>query len=350
MGKKSSKAPDYTAVANASRESAQIMAQLGREQLAFAKQQYAEAMPLAREVAAQQMAAQQQQMQQAQDYYDYQINTFRPLEQGLVRQAQEFNSDSYREQQARDAAAAAGRAFGVTQQANQRAMASMGVNPNSGRFSAIQQQSALGLAAQRAGAMTGARQQAQQMGWARGLDAAGLGRGLAGSSLGAYQGATSAGSAGLQSTMAPGAQMMQGMAQGASTIGQGLNTQMSGLTSVLSGQVSQRNAAMNAQGEMFGAVLGAAGTLGAAALGPAAPVAALSDPRLKENIELVGVDPDTQLNLYKFAYRSSPERKFIGVMANEVQQRFPEAVTTTPDGYLAVHYDKLGLRMTEVTN
>lgn len=341
MGKKSSPAPDYTSVANASRESAQIMAGLGREQLAFAKQQYAEAMPLAREVAAQQMAAQQQQMQQAQDYYDYQINTFRPLEQGLVQQAQEFNSDSYREQQARDAAAAAGRAFGVTQQSNQRAMASMGVNPNSGRFSAIQQQSALGLAAQRAGAMTGARQQAQQMGWARGLDAAGLGRGLAGSSLGAYQGATGAGSAGLQSTMAPGSQMMQGMAQGASTIGQGLNTQMNGLTSVLSGQVSQRNASMNAQGEMWGSVLGAGGTLGAAAL---------SDPRLKENIELVGVDPDTQLNLYKFAYRSSPERKFIGVMANEVQQRFPEAVTTTPDGYLAVHYDKLGLRMTEVTN
>ncbi len=266
MGKKSSPAPDYTAVANASRESAQIMAELGREQLAVAKQQYAETMPLAREVAAQQMAAQQQQMQQAQDYYDYQINTFRPLEQGLVKQAQEFNSDSYREQQAREAAAASGRAFGLTQQANQRSMASMGVNPNSGRFAALQQQSAMGLAAQRAGAMTGARQQAQQMGWARQMDATGLGRGLSGASLGAYQGATSAGSAGVQSAMAPGAQMMQGMAQGASTIGQGLNTQMTGLSNVLSGQASQRNAAMEARGEMFGSALGAAGTVGAAAL------------------------------------------------------------------------------------
>ncbi len=266
MGKKSSPPPDYKPVAEASVEAAKITSALGREQLAFARQQYAETAPLARQVAKSQIAAQSQQMQQAQDYYDYQINTFRPLEQGLVKQANEFNTDSYREEQAREAAAASGRAFGMTQQANQRSMASMGVNPNSGRFAAQQQQSAMGLAAQRAAAMTGARQQAQQMGWARQLDAAGLGRGLSGASLGAYQGATGAGSAGVNSAMAAGNQYMQGMAQGASTIGQGLNTQMTGLTSVLSGQVSQSNAAMNAQGEMFGAVLGAGGTLGAAAI------------------------------------------------------------------------------------
>jgi hypothetical protein len=59
MGGKSQPAPDYTP-----------MQQIGREQLDFAKQQYAEMAPLARQVAAQQMAAQQQQMRQAQDYYD----------------------------------------------------------------------------------------------------------------------------------------------------------------------------------------------------------------------------------------------------------------------------------------
>ncbi len=108
MGKKSSPPPDYKPVAEASVEAAKITSALGREQLAFARQQYAETAPLARQVAKSQIAAQSQQMQQAQDYYDYQINTFRPLEQGLVKQANEFNTDSYREEQAREAAAASG--------------------------------------------------------------------------------------------------------------------------------------------------------------------------------------------------------------------------------------------------
>ncbi|MEN6587986.1 MAG: tail fiber domain-containing protein [Sulfuricella sp.] len=340
MGKKSSPAPDYTAVANASVESAKIMSALGKDQLAFAKQQYEETAPLARQVAESQIAAQSQQMQQAKDYYDYQINTFRPLEQGLVKQAAEFNSDGYREEQAREAAAASGRAFGLSQQANQRSMASMGVNPNSGRYAAQQQQSAMGLAAQRAGAMTGARQHAQQMGWARQMDATGLGRGLSGASLGAYQGATGAGSAGVNSAMAAGNQYMQGMAQGSGTIGQGLNMQMNGLTSVLNGQVSQNNAATNAQGEMWGAVLGTAGTLGAAAI---------SDRRLKEDITKVGYDAETGLNIYTFRYKSQPERVFRGVMADEVRELYPDAVVNMPNGYLAVDYNMLGLEMTDVT-
>lgn len=341
MGKKSSPPPDYSSVAQASKESAQIMAGLGREQLAFARQQYYEMKPLAQQVAQSQIAAQDQQMKQAQDYYDYQINTFRPLEQGLVQQARDFNTDTYREEQARNAAAAAGRAFGVTQQANQRAMASMGVNPNSGRFAAVNNQNNLALAAQRAGAMTGARQQAQQMGWARQMDAAGLGRGLSGASLGAYQGATGAGSAGLNSAMAPGTQYMQGMAQGAGTIGQGLNMQMNGLSTILNGQISQRNAAMDAQGEMWGAVLGAGGAMGAAKL---------SDRRLKENIELVGRDERTQLNLYTFTYKDAPHRTFRGVMADEVQAKYPEAVTLLPTGFMAVHYPKLGIDFVELTD
>ena len=185
-GKSSPPPPDYTP-----------MQAIGREQLDFAKQQYAEMAPLARQVAAQQMAAQQQQMRQAQDYYDYQQQTFRPLERGLVADASRFNTDAYKEGLARDAAAAAGRAFSTTQAASQRAQASMGVNPASGRAMSMANQSNLGLAAQRANAMTGARNQADQLGWARRMDVTGLGRNLAGASTAAYQGATGAGTAGL---------------------------------------------------------------------------------------------------------------------------------------------------------
>lgn len=217
---------------------------LSREQLDFARQQYAEMAPLARQVAAQQMAAQQQQMRQAQDYYDYQQQTFRPLERGLVADAERFNTDAYREQLAAQAAAATGRAFGATQGMQQRALAARGVSPTSGAALAMGNQNALGLAAQRAAAMTGARQQADQMGWARRMDVTGLGRGLAGASLGAYQGATGAGSAGLASSMAPGTQFQQGLGQAGQTMG-----------NVLQSQTSSYNAGMQ-QADPFATVLG----------------------------------------------------------------------------------------------
>ena len=240
MGGKSQPAPDYTP-----------MQQIGREQLDFAKQQYAEMAPLARQVAAQQMAAQQQQMRQAQDYYDYQQQTFRPLEQGLVRDAERFNTEDYREGVAREAAAAAGRAFGTTQAASQRAQASMGVNPASGRAMSMANQTNLGLAAQRANAMTGARTQAEQLGFARRLDVTGLGRNLPGASTAAYQGANAAGSAGINTSMAPGSQYGQGMQQAGQTYG-----------NILTNQTSQFNTGLNAEGQVIGALVGAGTTYG----------------------------------------------------------------------------------------
>lgn len=69
MGGKRSEAPDYSQLAQASEESARIMAGLGREQLDFAKQQYNDVKPFLEDVAGLQAEAQRQQMDQAQDYY-----------------------------------------------------------------------------------------------------------------------------------------------------------------------------------------------------------------------------------------------------------------------------------------
>ena len=314
MGKKSAPAPDYTP-----------MAAVSKEQLDFAKQQYAEMAPLAQRIADQQMAAQQQQMAQAQDYYNYQQQTFRPVEQGLVRDAQRFNTADYRNQLAGQAAAASAQAFGNVQASNQRAMGAMGVNPNSGRFAGINAQANLGLAAQRAGAMTGARQQAEQMGWARRMDVTGLGRGLAGASTAAYGGATGAGTAGMNTSMSAGNQYQQGLTSAANTMG------------TMTGQQGQMySQAQNAQGQMYGAILGA----GAAAYA--------SDRRLKEDIKLIGVDEKTGLNLYEFMYKNSSGTKYIGVMADEAKVNFPNAVFTMPDGYDAVNYGALGIEFKQV--
>ena len=339
MGGKSAPAPDYAPLASASKEAAQIMGGLGREQLAFARQQYGEISPYLRDIATQQQAAQNQQMRQAQDYYDYQTSTFRPVERGLVQQAQEFNTEDYRNQLASKAAADAGRAFGQTQAATQRAMGSMGVNPNSGRFAGLQNQNTVALAAQKAAAMTGTRQQAEQMGFARQLDVTGLGRGLAGASTAAYQGATGAGTAAGGSYMGAGNQFMGGMTAAGNTMGQGYQIQGQGLSSILGSQTSVYNQAQSAQGEMLGSILGAGGSFGAAFL---------SDRRVKENIEVVGVDSKTKLPLYDFNYIGDPNRSWRGVMADDVEKRFPDAVINTANGTKMVNYGALGIEMVEV--
>ena len=314
-GKSSPPPPDYSG-----------MEALGREQLAFSKRQYAEMMPLAQQVYGQQMDAQRQQMQQAQDYYDYQRNTFRPVEQGLVRDAERFNTEGYREQLAGQAAAAAGRAFGVQQEMGQRAMAARGVNPNSGAAMALQAQGNLGLAAQRANAMTGARTQAEQLGFARRMDVTGLGRGLAGASTAAYGGATGAGTAGMNVAMAPGDQYSRGMSSAGQTYG-----------GILNSQTSAYNAGMSQKGLDVGGLM-----QGAAALYTA------SDRRLKTNIELVGRDERTMLPLYEFEYINGSGRRFLGVMAQDVLETYPDMVFTMPDGFMAVNYAGLGIEMVEV--
>ena len=315
-GKSSPPPPDYSG-----------MEALGREQLAFSKQQYAEMMPLARQVYGQQMDAQRQQMNQAQNYFDYQQQTFRPVEQGLVRDAERFSTEGYREQMAGQAAAAAGRAFGVQQDMSQRALASRGVSANSGAAMALQAQGNLGLAAQRANAMTGARTQAEQLGFARRMDVTGLGRGLAGASTAAYGGANTAGSSSMNTAMAPGGQYMQGLQQAGQTYG-----------NILNNQTSQFNTGLNAQGEVTGALIGAGTTAAFRA----------SDRRLKENIELVGRDERTMLPLYEFEYINGSGRRFLGVMAQDVAESHPDMVFTMPDGFMAVNYAGLGIEMVEV--
>jgi len=68
-----------------------------------------------------------------------------------------------------------------------------GINPNSARFAAINAQLGISEAADRAGAATNARMNAEQLGYARLIDAASLGRNLSSNSSTAYGIATTAG-------------------------------------------------------------------------------------------------------------------------------------------------------------
>jgi len=342
MGGKSASAPDYTELAAASREAVAAGERLGNRQLDFSEQQYAELSPIFREIAAGQIAAQDEQLAQARDYYQYMQETFRPVERGIVEDAMAFSTESYRERMAGEAAAAAGRAFTNLQRSASRADAARGLNPNSPAARALRQQANVEMAASRSQQMTGARDRAESLGYARQLDAAGLGRGLPGASAGAYAGSVGAGSAAVGTSMAAGNQYMAGLGQGAGTMMSGYQTGMQGYGNIVNSQTSIYNNAMNAQGEFLGSVMGLGGQLGGAYLGA-------SDRRLKEDIKFLHEDMNSGLNVYEFSYVGEPNRRFIGVMADEVEEVFPEAVHYGEDGYASVDYAAIGMRMIEVS-
>lgn len=84
----------------------------------------------------------------------------------------------------------------------------------------------------------------------------------------------------------------------------------------------------------------------ASGIGKVAGLFGLSDRRMKEDIEEVGTY-ENGLPKYEFRYKGQPQ-KWRGVMADDVEKVFPDAVMTTLDGYKAVSYSMLGIRMEPV--
>jgi len=100
------------------------------------------------------------------------------------------------------------------------------------------------------------------------------------------------------------------------------------------------NASNAAQSGFNQGLMGLGGSLGAAYLMG-------SDIRMKENIKAIGWLPNG-LSVYEYEYKPefkdkefNGHGKFVGVMAQEVEQVIPEAVHTLDDGYKIVDYAKL---------
>ena len=101
-----------------------------------------------------------------------------------------------------------------------------------------------------------------------------------------------------------------------------------------------QNNAYNQQNAAYSAKMGGLFGLGSAALSGWA----MSDERLKEDIEKVGETPIEGVNVYEFRYKGSPLLQ-LGAMAQEVEKKVPDAVATTPSGFKAVNYKKLAQAM-----
>jgi len=221
-------------------QAALMTAQLSKEQLEWAKQIYAETAPQraaaegrAGEVSDMQLASGRQQMGLADEYADYNRRVFRPLEESIVSDAKNFDTEAKREELAGLALGDVNQQFGAARATATRDMSRMGVNPADGKFGATNTQLTLGQALAGADAQNKARANAITLASAKKMDAASLGRGLPGNqataaSLAMSQGNSSVGNA--NAALAPGqqAQAMLGSAYSGARQGYGQSANIYG--------------------------------------------------------------------------------------------------------------------------
>lgn len=252
--------PDYTPVAQASKEAAETAAQLGREQLAESRRQYDQNVAISAPI----VAAQKRNMDQAYEQGSYNFENFktegRPLQQAMRDIAMGKVSPELQTQMDRAATenvADVSAALDSQRQQTNRSMSRMGVNPNSGRFAAMQGVMDLGAATAKAGAANMGRVQALDKSYARMGDTLNTYSGMASSAPSFYAAGTNSGNSAMQNQMAPGAAMMRGMSAGANTTMQGRQMALGGLSGILSSQTGLYNTGLQADAEMAGAIIGA---------------------------------------------------------------------------------------------
>jgi len=260
------------------------------------------------------------------------------MQDTLAQDARSFNTEDKANELAGKAMADVNQGFASAEGQQARSMARMGVNPSSGKAMAMGNQTAIAKATALAAAGSGARDRARTEGYAltdratnalAGYPAMGMQATRAGAGYGASGTAiANQGLAGMNSGYGAAGTMAGQMGQNAAGMYGAMGSYKNGAD----------NAAANAN--PMGALLGAGATLGAAWI--------KSDPRLKQNIELVGRDERTGLNLYEFAYKDMPHQRWRGVMADEVREVMPSAVHTNDEGFMSVDYDALGIEMKQV--
>lgn len=238
--------PGQIANAEAARDVGKMQQQTAAEYLAFAKQQYADNKGFIQDIAASEAALQRSNQARADEYAAYEKDVFRPLEQTLVSKAKTYNEEAMREQMASRAAADVNSSFTSAKEQALRGLAKFGINPNSGRFAALNAQ----IGTQQAGALAAgknqARLQAEGLGYARMQDAVNMGRGLATNASTAYGISLNGGNSAVQNQMAPANYMGQAYGQASNQMGQA--SQSYGISGSIYGQeYATRMSGYNAQ-------------------------------------------------------------------------------------------------------
>lgn len=165
-------------------EAAKMQAKTGADWLDFAKEQFAEAQPrqdkldaLTNEVTTQQLADMRKGSERSDDQWNRYNTLFKPIEDRMVSDAANYDSPEAQAKAAAEAKADVMLGASQSQQQNQRQMASMGIDPRSGRFAGVDRGTDLSVALAGAGAQNAAREGVKATGMALREGVANFGRG-----------------------------------------------------------------------------------------------------------------------------------------------------------------------------
>lgn len=231
-------------------EAARANAEVAKEALSFYKDVYTnELLPLQKEQQAlgrtlidRYLASMDKQSEFADKQNAYYESTFQPVEQQMVRDAMDYDSDANIKRRSGIAGANVEQQFSQAVQENNRNLSRYGLNPNSSAFARVNEnlmrEKALGVA----GAKTGAAFDTMDRGIALRSGAANFGRNMPNTAANYY------GLAGASGGQAFGTQggMINTAQQTANTMGQGFNTFMSGMGSAGGLAQADYNARLNA--------------------------------------------------------------------------------------------------------
>ena len=256
--------PDTSALTAAAEQANAAMQQQASLVNTTAANEYASNQAFAQPIATTQAGmmntsagAAQQGYNQSQAYYD-QFNKYNQAGLAYLDNAMKYNDAAYREQLARQAAADAGLAYQTTQASTARTMASMGVNPNSGRYAGQQAAGNLALAANRADAMTDTRVAAADKGNQMLKDAYGLGLPLTQASAQAMNSAnqatnaaTNAGTNAYTVYAQPGQSYVSNLYTGGQIMDMGYDSLLAGYGGALDAEQAAYNAQMALLGDIY---------------------------------------------------------------------------------------------------
>lgn len=157
---------------------------LGKEWLSFSREQFAignkrqaELDVMSKEISQQQLSDAQLASERGSEQFERYKRLFQPVEDRMISEAQTYDSPEAQAKAAGEAKADVLGASAEAKQRGQRQMASMGINPASGRFAGIDRAGDLDTALASAGAENTARERVKATGMALREGVANMGRG-----------------------------------------------------------------------------------------------------------------------------------------------------------------------------
>lgn len=255
------KAPDYSPLANSQTALGKEQLELGREQLAYTKERDAEAMALAREVSDQAMATSKAEAERSQYYFDQYKTYGAPIDKRISEEAQAFNVEAEGARMAGQAQADIEKGFTQARGIQRRQNMAYGASPE--KFAALNDRLMRDEALAIAGAKTGSRLQAREMG--RGLlyNASQLFKGMPANASTASGVSTNAGSSAINAVNQTNAMGIQGRSSAQGWY-QGASNSINSAGNLMNMGFSNQATAADISNKATAAILNAGGTAAAA--------------------------------------------------------------------------------------